>query len=229
MSAQDDAIDYYAGLLAIQWRTLPRATATMQILAKQAIADLFTAELQDAFDLNTAVGAQLDILGKYIGVSRNSNNGAGASFFTYEGYSGGGSPNGYNDYSSSTLNGFLFDSYDGSDLPTTAFNDTQYRFVLGLQIALNNFDGTLAYIQQFLHDFFPGEILVVDNLDMSLTYNVQPGVSLPIDASVLENFLPVPMGCGITINVVTSGATRITSDGSRRVTSDGSVRVTAVY
>jgi hypothetical protein len=228
-SAQDQAIAYYAQLIVLQYRQKPRAQATVEILVKQAIADMFSLALQTAFDLDTAVGAQLDILGKYIGVDRNSNTPASIDYFSYEGYTGGGSPNGYNDYTATTPNGFIYADYTGADLPTTAFTDIQYRFVLQLQIALNNFDGTLAYIQQFLADFFPGEIEVVDNLNMSITYNIQPGVTLPIPTSVLENFLPRPMGCGISINVISPGTTRITSDGSTRVTTDGSTRVTAIY
>lgn len=229
MSALSDALDYYSNLLVLQYRTKPKAAATIQILVKQAIADLFTLDLQTAFDLNTAVGAQLDVLGKYIGVPRNSNTGAAPNYYGYADYAGGGSIFGLNDYSSGSPNGFVFDDYAGSSLPTTDFSDVQYRFVLFLQIALNNFDGTLAYIQQFLADFFPGQITVVDNLNMSLTYHVGGDLVLPIPGTVLQNFLPRPMGCGISVVIDEVSNTRITSDGATRVTTDGAIRKTVLY
>ena len=60
---------------------------------------------------------------------------------------------------------------------------------------------------------------------MTLTYVVQPG--LPISNTVLANFLPRPLGVGITITTAAASATRVTSDGYTRVTSDGFTRVTA--
>lgn len=63
--------DYYAGLLAYQYRGQANASRQMKILTKQAVADYLAAQLVSCFDIETAVGTQLDVLGKYIGVSRN--------------------------------------------------------------------------------------------------------------------------------------------------------------
>ena len=220
-----DVTSYYANLLAIQFRGKPRATATIQILLKQAVADFMAAQIQEAFNLDTAVGNQLDVIAKYIGVSRNSNIPASVTFFTMADASGSGGGNGFNDVSAGSLNGFIYESASEADQPTTAFTDVQFLFVLKLQIALNHFDGTFRYIGNFLATYFPGQITVTDNLDMTLTYVVQPG--LPISNTVLANFLPRPLGVGITITTAAASATRVTSDGYTRVTSDGFTRVTA--
>ena len=218
------AIAYYTNALALQYRTLPKASASISILVKQAIADLFAQTVEECYDLATATGVQLDTIAKYIGVSRNSNVAASVNFFGYQiANGGGGSAYGYNSVLSA-LNGYIYDSVVNANLPTTAFTDIQFRFILQLQIALNHFDGTLAYIQQFLYDYFPGQIDVVDNLNMSLTYYVL--VPLPISNTTLQNFLPCPMGCGISVVNGTPGATRITTDGATRVTSGGATRVT---
>ena len=62
---------YYGSRLAIQYRGQPKAQATIQLLTKQAMGDLMIQDVQDAWDLVTAVGPQLDTVGKYIGLSRN--------------------------------------------------------------------------------------------------------------------------------------------------------------
>lgn len=62
--------DYYATLLAYEYRGLPNATRQMQLYAKQAVADLLAQSVRDAFNINTAVGAQLDTIGKYLGQTR---------------------------------------------------------------------------------------------------------------------------------------------------------------
>lgn len=62
--------NYYSDLLILQYKTLPKARATISALVKQAVDGGFLLKLVDAFGLHTAVGKQLDILGKYIGLSR---------------------------------------------------------------------------------------------------------------------------------------------------------------
>ena len=220
-------IQYYSALLPIQFRGLPKANATMNILVKQALADFMASQLADCYDLETAEGAQLDILAKYIGVNRNSNVPASVLFFSYADARGGGPFQGFNAAGASSLNGYVYDSVNNLDLPTTAFTDVQFLFVLQMQIALNHFDGTFSYIQTFLEEFFPGQITCTDNRDMTLTYNVIAG--LPISNTILVNFLPRPMGVGININSAASTYSRILSDNSTiRDLSDGStVRITA--
>lgn len=62
---------YYADLLAYQFRGLPNANRQMQLYTKQFIADYFANALTTCYDLDLAVGEQLDTLGKYAGVARN--------------------------------------------------------------------------------------------------------------------------------------------------------------
>ena len=64
--------DYYADLLILQYKTLPKARATINALVKQAVDGGFLLQLVNAFGLETAVGKQLDILGQYIGLSRQT-------------------------------------------------------------------------------------------------------------------------------------------------------------
>lgn len=71
-----ELIDYYADLLIIQYKGKPKAYATIQTLVEPVVMDQLPAQIQDAFNLtgaDTAVGAQLDILGKYAGVTRSGN------------------------------------------------------------------------------------------------------------------------------------------------------------
>lgn len=67
-----DIAKYYVDLLIIQYRGNTKARATVDALVTEVIMDQIPTEVQNAFNLDTAVGAQLDILAKYAGVSRNS-------------------------------------------------------------------------------------------------------------------------------------------------------------
>ena len=94
----------------------------------------------------------------------------------------------------------IFLSYDYLVTNRVNLPDSSYSLLLKLQVVLNSNDGTLASIQALIALFFPGLITVVDNKDMTLTYTVSRLVSIPAD--VLGSYLPKPMGCGITVNIV---------------------------
>ena len=86
-------VQFYVDRLALQYRGLPKASATIAILLKQAVADFMAEDLAEAFNLDTAVGPQLDILAKYIGVPRRSNVPGTIEYFGYALVAGGGSVN----------------------------------------------------------------------------------------------------------------------------------------
>lgn len=67
----DEQIQYYADLLIIQYRNKAAAQATVQSVAREALIDNLPLVLADAFNLDTAVGVQLDTIGKYAGVQRS--------------------------------------------------------------------------------------------------------------------------------------------------------------
>ncbi len=66
----DEQVQYYADLLIVQYRNKVAAQATVQSLAREALINNLPLTLQDAFNIETAVGDQLDTIGKYAGVER---------------------------------------------------------------------------------------------------------------------------------------------------------------
>lgn len=65
--------DYYASLLPLQYREKPNAFGTIKALATMAIIDQLPMAVQNAFTIGSAVGVQLDVIGKYVGVTRYGN------------------------------------------------------------------------------------------------------------------------------------------------------------
>lgn len=69
----EELINYYANLLILQYLGKPKAYATIQTLVTPVVMDQLPIQVQNAFNLlgdDTAVGVQLDVLGKYAGVVR---------------------------------------------------------------------------------------------------------------------------------------------------------------
>ncbi len=66
-----ELINYYANLLILQYLGKPNAFATIQALVTMVIMNQLPLTVQSAFNMDgSAVGVQLDVLGKYAGVTR---------------------------------------------------------------------------------------------------------------------------------------------------------------
>lgn len=62
--------EYYANLLILQYRFKTRARATIEGIVLPILMDQMPIAVQDAFNIDDAVGKQLDVIGKYVGVTR---------------------------------------------------------------------------------------------------------------------------------------------------------------
>ena len=62
--------EYYQNLLIIQYHDLPKAKETIRLIADIGTGDNIFMQLQDAFNVDTAIGAQLDLIGKVVGADR---------------------------------------------------------------------------------------------------------------------------------------------------------------
>lgn len=90
MKTTNETISAYADLLIQQYVSKPKARATIEGVVTpflmpqgdtstwESTNTLLPLSLRDAFDLSTAVGVQLDILGIYLGVKRSGFNFSGA-------------------------------------------------------------------------------------------------------------------------------------------------------
>lgn len=65
-----DLLKYYSDLLILQYHDKPKAIATIQLFVKQVIADGLFMEILNSYDLDIAVGVQLDRIGKLVGCPR---------------------------------------------------------------------------------------------------------------------------------------------------------------
>jgi hypothetical protein len=192
------SVDYYAGLLITQYRGLPRASATTAILSKQAVGDMLINSVASAFNLRTAVGAQLDIIGKYVGITRYQQASVSSQpWWGYIRYAGGGNPIGYRRYAGGANTTGLWLRYSYSSQPNTAISDASYAALILLKIMVNQSHAQMNDVQQYIYNWFPGLITVQDNLNSSLTYAVSN--SIPLTTTVLQSVLPRPMGMSISV------------------------------
>lgn len=91
-------------------------------------------------------------------------------------------------------------SGQGFTQPITLDDSDFYQFIQ-MAIIRNQSGSSLATIQSFLNMFFPNEIFVTDNANMTMIYIISQsaGSENLVQLFVTEGLLPIPMAVGVTI------------------------------
>lgn len=153
-------INQYTGLVTSEHNQKSKFMALIAA-SLQPFVDLQnnTNSIQSLFDVETAVGDQLDKLGQWIGVSRNITTPIAGVYFSF-GVAGQG-----------WGQGTWFNPLDAIG-GLTILPDDSYRILVKATIAENSWDGTIpgAYaIWALVFALEPFQILIQDNLDMTIT------------------------------------------------------------
>ena len=134
------------------------------------------------FDLDTAVGVQLDILGKWIGETREISEPIEDVFFSWRG---------------SVAEGWRQGSWRGAynpDTGVTVLDDDAFRALLKGKALANIWKGTIAGAYASLEAAVgnPGSILITDHCDMTMSVGVQVGVfSTTEEAIIKRGYIPI--------------------------------------
>lgn len=172
-------IDEYTLLLIKQYWEKPKAKAEIQAKASgwQRIAELFQS-FETAYDLDAAVGHQLDVLGKIVGIPRLVPAVIPRIFFGFD-----NNPNskGFADRFNISVESAPFSGRFQPQYTSQELDDNQYRQLIRVKVALNVSSAYIASderisIQDVINQAFRGRAYVVDNQDMSLTLYVTPSV-----------------------------------------------------
>jgi len=196
-----DLIDYYKGLLILQYATQPNALATVDAVIKALVQDQIVSKVRDAFDLETAIGAQLDIVASYRGIPRVVFGVVPDEDWSLMEYSDAdNSLYGWMEYSDADpfINWLEYNDLNGVPKSLT---DTQMRRLIKLVAGLHSWDGGLGSLDRILFSTFGHYVNVVDNLNMSVVYQhqaIDPDTDGLWDVAILANVLPHPSGVAFT-------------------------------
>jgi len=194
----NEALRYYSDQLIVQYNKLIKASSTIECLVNNSLCDGLVFSLQNTFNLNSASGEQLTVLGKIVGVPREIFGlDLTHEFFNFTRYSGIPASNGFNRFSTPNDTQYI-STYQTTASYTTL--DFELLALIQLKIISNNNFTTLFDIKNALYVVFAGDIDVVDNLDYTITYNIKsPYHNVGTICNFLGYVLPKPMGVGITI------------------------------
>jgi hypothetical protein len=192
--------DYYSNLLILQYHNKPKAVATIKALAGLAAYDGLPFAVRDAFDINTASGKQLDVLGKYIGFSRFASLLVIQNFFKYNIGQQITAINGYNVYSAGLIKSRWL-TYEGLPSADYPLGDEDLRLCLKLKLLVNSGAAITSLIKNELWALFGNTIALTDSRDLSYTYHLANIYEEVLPVILAYDLLPAPMGITYDIEV----------------------------
>jgi hypothetical protein len=155
----------YTNLITSEHKNKPNFMASV-VAAVQPFVDIQDCLniINASFDIDEAIGAQLDVIGEWLGLSRDLQIPITNLFFSWDTIDLGWDE------------GIWYYTYEVTT-NTVALSDDIYRAALKLRAAYCGFDGTVGALQSLLADqfgqLFPELSLVaIDGYDMSLTYQL---------------------------------------------------------
>lgn len=140
------------------------------------------------FDIDKAVGEQLDVLGMWIGRTREITAPIDNYFFSFD---------------SPTL-GFDYGTWKSKYDPETGIvkvGDADYRTMLRAKIGANNWDGTVETLPAILQSIYPNgeiEISFLDNQDMTITIFITGKVVTSITKEIIRQGYLAVKPAGVT-------------------------------
>lgn len=202
-----EIIEYYESLLIVQYSRQTRAVATVGTMVGEVVADSIITQVRDAFDLDDAAGEQLDMIGLYRGIKRFVYAlDVTKSFFATPSYtdSNPGSYKGLADYSMSEVDvTWYFMQYQDGTAIVYRMNDEEFRSVIKFKSEVDSMYMSVESIDTLLEKYFENYVTMIDDGDMSISYNNSP--SNPDHLFDLVNgagILPKPAGVSYSVTNV---------------------------
>ena len=186
--------EYYANLLILQYRNKHNARETVKLGASIYLADGLVFELNDILNIDTAVGAQLDLIGQILGCSRNIYGlNLDKNYFSFEKEDALG-------YSDKTaLSQGYWKTYRNSIGSAYALPDDDYRYLLKFKAAYNLRRGSWGELDEIYHTFFGDELIMENNKDLSVTYYKSDAISTALNVAIFLGYIQPPMGIKYSI------------------------------
>ncbi|WP_241300982.1 DUF2612 domain-containing protein [Burkholderia cenocepacia] len=186
----------YTELITSEHSHKPRFMAVVATLVQPLVDQMNLIEsMPGKFDLDVAVGDQLDTLGVWVGVSRKIRTPLTGIYFSFD------------------IAGLGFDqgTWKGPfdpDTGLTVLDDDTYRLVIRAKIGANHWDGTLEQSAAILNSIFDTDthVFIEDHQDMSMTIGIAGKVPPATFLALLSGgYIPLkPEGVRVNYTVVTT-------------------------
>lgn len=177
-------VDDYLTLITAQHRDKPKFAAMIKTIVEPIVAqEAFIAHLPLDFDLDQAIGVQLDQVGEWVGRTRFVRVPIANVWFAWD--------TAYRGWEQ----GVWYQNEYAEAGGITRLDDDTYRTLLRAKIAANNWNGTLPAAKAALEIIFPDgatKLVITDNQDMTITFGVAGVIPSALFIALLsDGYLPL--------------------------------------
>lgn len=191
--------EHYADLLILQYHDKPKARETIKMGLGLFTGDGMLYQLYNILDIDTAVGEQLDIIGKIVGCPRNIQGlDVTKKYFSFEEAT---IPYGFS--TRSVLSEGDFKTRYNSTLSVYSLLDEDYRALLKFKAAANVVRGSMAGIDEIYWNLFGNDIKMINNMDLSVTYKINSNLLVSVAAAIQLGYIKAPLGIKYDYEYVT--------------------------
>ena len=170
-------VEHYVELLPNLSQEQPKFTAVLSTLVGPFVTQqALVASIPFYYDVDTATGAQLDVVGEWVGIGRNLPVPITGVYFAWDDV----------DPAVGWDAGIWQGPFD-PDAGPTRLNDDDYRRIVKTKILINNWDGSYGALLDIWNELLPpGRLgIVIDNQDMTMSMGYEGEVIDGIQLAVL--------------------------------------------
>lgn len=205
-------VQSYTGYIPAQFidkDKTPKARSTIELIVRVAVASAIFEQLAICFSIEEASGKTLDMIAENFGLTRNLPIAYNQiPFFQEPDYSEvvvQPPYTGFTDYSTTTNYNSVFRRYSSTDTMNINPPDDVLKQVILFKVLANKCKGTIEDIISLLKATGLSDYVVIyDNGDRTITYNVNVYDSLMASIIFALNLFPRPIGIGATLVQVTN-------------------------
>lgn len=187
-------VEEYLNLIPAANRNQPQFVATLTAWLEfyVSLQGILESAAGDAYDVDTAVGVQLDAIGAWVGVSRQVNVPISGVFFEWDGAASVGWDAGI---------------WQPGTAPTdvVVLPDDVYRNLIKFKIAANQWDGTTNGAYEVWAILFPDyDFYIIDNQDMTIDIEIGGATFDTLTLALLNDGAIALKPEGVLINSITA-------------------------
>ena len=201
-------------LLIVQYRQSPKNRAVIDLLVELIFANNLILKIRDlCLSVDKSEGAQLDVVGKWVGIDRYYNaidlwehpytslvyyNTIQTS--DYDQYQGGFST--YENFESHEGGFLTYEAWQDVRTKTNQIGDEYFRHLIKLKIIYNSINHTCKNIDDAIWKWSDGNVYTTWNA-MEVTYHYDSSYKNVMTLASYKDILPHPTGCIIILEEIT--------------------------
>ena len=198
--------EYFANLIILQYRYAPENRALIKNLVNLIFANNLALQIRDlTVDVEKSIGAQLDVVGKWVGLDRFYNGiddwdhpYLSYPYFTtiannsYDRYQGGFST--YSNFADNNGGFLMYKDWKEVRSRINIMSDDMFRLLIKLKIIKNSINHTCKNIDNAIWEWSQGNVYTTWGT-MAVTYHYKPSYKTAIVLATYKNIIPRPTGC----------------------------------